>query len=211
MEAMESSIRLVDTRWNIARTLVFGLLFLTSITIVTGFPQSLMLPAVLASGLGMLLGVWCLLKPTQTLVRCTLIVEAALFLLSLLVQLVSGSFLGALPLFLLAYVMILFSFETLDLVWKHCSVHSALMYALPNPRAGMTIKKSTDYIFRKLTRLSLLFGSSFVFALGAVFLGGFLAPISPVLTDISAYVVAVSISLVLLLILREDEQRLSAE
>ena len=204
METTERTISFVDTRWNLARILVAALVLLAFISLVASFPQGLMLPASLASGLGMLLGGWSILKTSQTLARCALIVEALIMSLSLLVQLAFGSVLQALPSLLLTYVMILFSAEALDLIWKHSSAHSRRMYALQASYTITATQKSLEHIFGKLRRLPLLFGAGFILALVAATLGNYFASISSVLSDISVYIVAVSISLALLLVLRED-------
>lgn len=204
METTERTIGPVDARWNLARVFVVALLLLAFASLVVSFPRSLMLPAALASGLGMVFAVWSILKPSRTLALSAFFVEALLLTLSLTVQLAFGSVRQALPSTLLAYVMILFSADALVLIQKHYFTHSRRMNALQPSRAVTAMQKSCEHIFAKLMWLSLLFGAGFILALIAITLGDYFASISSALSDISVYIVVVPISLALLLALREE-------
>jgi hypothetical protein len=182
---------------------VAALLLLTFTSLVASFPQWLTLPAVLVSVLGLMLGGWSVVRANRTLAWCTVVLEALLFVLSLTVQLAFESFRQTLPALLLSYVMILFSVEALDLIGKHSSAHSIQMYALEAPRGITMMWKSAEHVFGMLMRLPILFGGGFILALVTMILGSYFASVSSVLSDISVYVVAVSISLALLLVLRE--------
>ena len=57
---------------------------------------------------------------------------------------------------------------------------------------------------RRAIRLGLIFGGCYVIALAVLFLGDVFVTALPALSDISLYIVAVSISHAMLLILRED-------
>jgi len=194
----------LDTKWKILRASVLALQLLTFTLVVATFPDGLRLPIALFSGLAILLGAGSLIKLDVLWARLALVVWAASFTVSLAVQLAFGSILLALPQLLLTYVMILFSVESLALVLQHSSAHSREMYALQASQAVPVIQKSQEHLLRKFTRLGLLFGACYLLALGAVFAGGFFASLSTFVSDISIYVVAVSVALALLLVLREE-------
>ena len=206
MESMVKNLSeiLVDPRWNLARIFVLVSLLLNFVLLTLILPDRLMFVGILASGLGVLFGGWSLTRGGRVWARGALLAGAFLFLLSLVLHIVSGTILNALPELLLAYVMTLFSAEALDLIGTHSTAHSNQMYALKVTRTNPTLRKSLEHVFRKLTRLALLLGACYLFAIGAVTAGNIFVSVSPLLSDISVYIVAVSISLALLLVLRED-------
>jgi hypothetical protein len=204
METTAKSIGFVKARWNLARILVLALLSLTFILLLVSVPEVLILPAVSVSVLGVLFGAWALLKASKVWARAALIAVALLFSLSMTIQLALGSILYNLPVVLLAYLIILFLVEAFDLLWKDFPMHSRQMWALQASHAIPAIEKSLQHMFRKFARVGLMLGACYFSTLAAVSFGSFFASISPLASDTSIYIVAVSISLALLLILRED-------
>jgi hypothetical protein len=204
METTEKTVDFIDTRWNLARIFALAALLLTFILLAITLPDRLMFIGIFVSGLGTLFGGWSLVRGGRMWARGALIVGAFLFSLSLTLHLAVGTILEALPTLLLAYVMILFSVEALDLIGTHAPAHSDEMYALLVTRANPAVQESLEHMFRKFARLALLFGACYIFAIGAVSAGDLFVSVSPLLSDVSIYIVAVSVSLALLLILRED-------
>jgi hypothetical protein len=192
------------THWNLVRVFPLLLLSLVFALLLATFPAALMLLVSAISGLGLLIGSWSILKANRMWAQGALITSSFLFIVAIMVRLTLGSILQALPSLLLAYVMLLFSVEAFDLVWKHAVTYSREMFALQSSRVIPVVQKSLEHIFRRLRNLGLMFGACYLVALGALSLGDLFASISPVLSDVSIYIVAVSIALALLLILRED-------
>jgi hypothetical protein len=204
MGTTEESVSFAKTHWNLVRVFPLLLLSLVFALLLATFPAALMLLVSAISGLGLLIGSWSILKANRMWAQGALITSSFLFIVAIMVRLTLGSILQALPSLLLAYVMLLFSVEAFDLVWKHAVTYSREMFALQSSRVIPVVQKSLEHIFRRLRNLGLMFGACYLVALGALSLGDLFASISPVLSDVSIYIVAVSIALALLLILRED-------
>jgi hypothetical protein len=204
MGTTEESMSFAKTHWNLVRVFPLLLLSLVFALLLATFPAALMLLVSAISGLGLLIGSWSILKANRMWAQGALITSSFLFIVAIMVRLTLGSILQALPSLLLAYVMLLFSVEAFDLVWKHAVTYSREMFALQPSRVIPVVQKSLEHIFRRLRNLGLMFGACYLVALGALSLGDLFASISPVLSDVSIYIVAVSIALALLLILRED-------
>ena len=108
----------------------------------------------------------------------------------------------ALPGLLLAYVLILFSAEALALTRQHHPMYSK---DKKGPQTySVMLQKSVEHMTRRTIRLASVLGGCYVITPAVLFLGDVFVTALPALSDISLYIVAVSISLALLLILRED-------
>jgi len=204
METTAKSIDTVTARWKLTRVVVLALLALTFILVIAGIPVALALPAVFISALGGVFGALALFRTGEMWGRAALIALALLFSLSITFQLALGSILTTLPLLLLGYLMILFFVEAFDALSKHSQMHSREMLQLQASRAIPAIEKSLQHVLRKMARLGLMLGACYLLTLTAVSLGSYLASFSSLAPDTSIYIVAVSVSLALLLILREE-------
>lgn len=58
--------------------------------------------------------------------------------------------------------------------------------------------------FRQVSRIGMLFASCYLLSIGFLYVGAWAALATSLVADISLYVVVVSVSLALLLLLRED-------
>lgn len=183
---------------------MLALLASTFILLLVSLPEALTLPAVSVSVLGVLSGAWALLRTSKVWGRAALVAAVLLLSLSIIIQSALGSILYTLPMLLLAYLMILFLVEAFDLVSKHSPMHKREMRSLQASLAIPAIEKSLEHLFRKLARVGLMLGACYLLTLAAVSFGSLFASISPLASDMSIYILAVSISLALLLILRED-------
>jgi len=193
METTVKSIGFIEARWNLARILVIALLASTFILLLLSLPEVLTLPAIAVSVLGILFGAWALLRTSKVWGQVALVAMALLLSLAIIIQSALGSILYTLPLLLLAYLMILFLVEAFDVLAKHSSMHSKEMSQLQASRAIPAIEKSLQHVFRKMARVGLILGGCYFLTLTAVSLGSFLASISPLASDTSLYMVAVSI------------------
>lgn len=119
-------------------------------------------------------------------------------------QAVSGLIEQYLPYTMLQCVMILFATE---IVTETCKLRNQVSTeARAPPIGGVEIKPITSgqQAFRHVSRVGLLFASSYLLSLGLLYVGGMIASAVPLLADISLYIVVVSVSLSLLLLLREE-------
>ena len=67
----------------------------------------------------------------------------------------------------------------------------------------LVLQKSIQQAARRMARVGLLFASFYLISMLALYIGTFVEGLAPVLADVSLYVVVVSVSLALLIILRE--------
>lgn len=204
---MEKRLGTVTARWNAIRASSLAFLLTTFIVLVGTLPVGLGIVAALLSGLGLLFGAWSLLRGERIWARAALSVMGLMFVVSLLIRVVSNGILQSIPQLLLAYVMMLFETETLGLVCKHYPTQVIGQHTLSLTSDQTAFRKSLDHMFRSFPRLALVFGSCYLLAIAAIYLGDLFVPVFPVLSDISLYIVAVSVSLALLLILREEQSK----
>jgi hypothetical protein len=101
--------------------------------------------------------------------------------------------------------MILFALEVLTI---SCEFREQLSNDFPlagnSTGAESFPHRSARYALRAVSRLGLLFASCYVLSLAIIFLSASSAFAIPLISDISLYIIVVSVSLALLLILRED-------
>jgi len=119
-------------------------------------------------------------------------------------QAVSGSIEQYLSFTLLQSVMILFATEVATESCKLRNQVSREAKAILSEGVELKPFTSGQHAFRHVSRLGLLFASSYILSLGFLFAGGIIASAVPLLADISLYIVVVSVSLSLLLLLHEE-------
>jgi hypothetical protein len=79
----------------------------------------------------------------------------------------------------------------------------------PSKAAGSTmsgefLRSSGQQAIRHVARAGLLFSSCYLVSLGILYLNAIAIPTMPLLADVSLYIVVVSVSLALLVLLREE-------
>ena len=199
---MEKSIENINWHWNIIRSALFALIVFTFLGLAATFPTNLIVIAAFGSGWGILFGAWALLKGDWLWSKAAILVGGVMLSVAVLIQIASKTILQALPGLLLAYVLILFSAEALALTRQHHPMYSKDKKG--SQASSVMLQKSVEHMTRKIIRLGSIFGGCYVITLAVLFLGDVFVTALPVLSDISLYIVAVSVSLALLLILRED-------
>jgi len=199
---MEKSIGTLTTRWNLVRSALFVFVVIAFFDLAATFPSDLIPIAVFGSSLGILFGGWSLLRGDWFWGRAALLVGGIMLIASLLIHIVSNAILQALLELLLAYVMLIFSAESLNLINQHYDMYSK---NFQGPQASYAmLQKSMEHMTHKIMRLGLIIGGCYIIALAVISVGDAFVTALPPLSDISLYIVAVSVSLALLLILRED-------
>lgn len=203
---METSIGRYQFLWKLLRIFSIGWFLVTLATITSVFPSQLVLFAIIGFLFAALLGTITIATGNWNWALSALAVSGLLFLIAVLVQATTGVAELYLPITLLQFLMLLFEVEVLTLICKH---HSLFSKGLPRPEAFASVsvlEKSAQQILGHLSRLALLFSSSYLISLGILYVGAQLSSLSFMLSDISIFVVVVSISLALLLVLREDQR-----
>ena len=199
---MEKSIENINWQWNIIRSAHLALIVFTFLGLAATFPTNLIVIAAFGSGWGILFGAWALLKGDWLWSRAAILVGGVMLSVAVLIQIASKTILQALPGLLLAYVLILFSAEALALTRQHHAMYSK---DEKGPQAySVMLQKSIEHMTRRTIRLASVLGGCYVITLAVLLLGDMFVTALPALSDISLYIVAVSISLAFLLILRED-------
>jgi len=188
--------------WNLVRIAFFIISVLEFVFPVAFFLGSFFPIAALGAGIGVLFAAWSIVKGDIWWGKAALAVGGVLLGVSILLRLLAGSILQDLPALLFAYVVLLFSAEGFTLVSEHFGIQTKRVHG---PQLSLSMaKRSLEHVTRKSSRLAVVFGGCFVVSLIAISLGDVLATSAPALFDLSIYIVAVSVSLALLLTLRED-------
>ncbi len=110
-----------------------------------------------------------------------------------------------LPITLLQSVMIFFALEVSSVCSEFRLQLSRLMSVGDNlPGMEDRLYSSAQAALRTISRAGLLFASCYVLSLAILYVSTFAPLASPLITDVSLYIVVVSVSLALLLVSRED-------
>lgn len=136
------------------------------------------------------------------------ILEAWFLLFALLFSQALTNTIGQyLPITLLQSVMILFSHEISTVCCEFRQQLSSVVSVGKNlPALEGRLYKPSVTAFRTVSRAGLLITSCYAFSLALLYVSTFAALAPPLITDISLYIVVVSVSLALLLLSREDER-----
>lgn len=190
--------------WILLRGLCSFWLVLTALAIVSSYPTGLFSITVLGPIMVAIFSLLAISKGNPAWGKASLLAQAILFSISL----ISDTFLKAvsanLAVLLLTFVMLLFGVEFLTLVLSH---HGQLSNWLRDTEFGpnaLMVNKSLRDIHRKLARFGIIFAGCYVLTIGVLFVSEVGASLAPVLSDIAVYVVLTSVSLPLLIILKED-------
>ena len=132
-------------------------------------------------------------------VRIVLASTCLLFSLSLLDCILTRTLVEELPLQLLAFILILFSLETMTLIVEHRRLHMDTNIS----NNALTVM-SWKIVQRRMTWRAIIFSGCYVLTICAIYVGFYLHSIVPFLGDASVYLVAATVSLALLVTFRED-------
>jgi len=178
-------------------------------------PQWLLPVGIIGLLAGVSLSTASVLKGRSAWAKFSILEMWLVFYALLISQALTNSIGQYLPITLLQSVMILFAFEVLtiscefreqlsngaSLAGNSTGLIGYAKYALSSESLP---HRSSRYAFKAVSRLGLLFASCYVISLAILFLGASAALTTPLITDISLYIIVVSVSLALLLVLRED-------
>jgi hypothetical protein len=177
------------------------------VIIAISFPHQFQFLVIFGELTGPLLGVAGILKGDWALGKIALCVGSLLFLLSTLFHIVLGNLVENLPTLLLAFVALLFLVEIITLVCEQNKFSSKGAKPLDNTISIPSLNLSMNRVFSKLSRFGFIFASSYIITILLLYLGGYVASLAPVLSDISLYIVIVSAALALLLVFQEESSR----
>jgi hypothetical protein len=202
---MEKSVGSYVTRWNILRILSMAFLLLTfGLLMISLQPWPLWIAGLVAL-VGILFGLATVLTVDRIWVRSTSLIISLMFFISLFSRILSSAVEENLAVLLLLFVLVLFSVEDLNVLYRHQKQYSREAIA-DFASSVIPLQKSTEQIHKQIGRLGLVLGSCYVVTIGIVYMGVVLSSFVPVLSDISLHIVVVSTSLALLLITRQEQE-----
>lgn len=168
-------------------------------------PQSLLPVGIIGFLAGVSLSTASVLKGRSAWAKFSILEMWLVFYALLISQALTNTIGQYLPITLLQSVMILFAFEVLTISCEFREQLSNGASLAGNSTGTESLPhRSSRYAFKAVSRLGLLFASCYVISLAILFLGASAALTTPLITDISLYIIVVSVSLALLLVLRED-------
>jgi hypothetical protein len=133
------------------------------------------------------------------------ILEMWFLFFTLIVSQALGDAVGQyLPITLLQLIMILFAYELITATLQFRQQFSSAIYAGENAGIDSRLRSSAQTAFRAIASAGTLFVGCYTVSLAVLFASTFAALDVPLVSDISLYIVVVSVSLALLLVLRED-------
>jgi hypothetical protein len=204
VEILDNSLKHILVRWKAFGLSVLTLFLLTFLILTLTLPAGFVPVGVFLSGLGILFGSWSIVKGDWMWGRIALLIEGLMLSSLILAQTISGTVLQTLPSLLLGYVLALYGAEALQLLCRYHPLYSKEMLALPAANVAPVLERTTINLLQRISRLGFLFAICYLLTLGAIMLSSIINYSLPVPSDISLYIVAVSTSLALLLVLRED-------
>jgi len=205
---MENTVASCVARWNIFRILSFAILLLTFGLVTISFPPWPLWMTGSVAIVGILSGLAAVLKWDRIWARGTSLIIGLMFFICLFWRILSATVEENLAMLLLLFVLVLFSIEDLNLLSRHQKQYSKETVA--EFASSITVlQKSIEQVRKQIGRLGLIFASCYIITIGIVYIGALLASFVPILSDYSLYVVVVSTSLALLMIIREEQAQSS--
>ena len=201
---MENELNSYLIRWNSFRVFSSVLLISASGAVVLLSPSWAIPFVAVGAVAGLAFGLGAVLTNDLRWARLSSLTTVFMFLSVLLLHALSKSITQYLFLLLLAFVILLYSVENLTLVCEQGALSSKRTLKYSNEISVVALEKSMNRTLRQVGRKGVVFASCYAATIVAVYVGGIVASISPLLTDISLYFLAVSASLALLLAMREE-------
>lgn len=199
---METGVATYRIRWALLRIFSATWILLTLISITVTLPPTLLPVGIIGSVFGISTGLIAVLNGRWVWSEVSLLDGGLMFLVLLLEENMSKTVEQNLPVMLLQFVMLLFAVEVLSVVSKQHGLFSKVL--IETEGSVSILARSIHQALRRTARLGLLFASSYFISIAILYVGAYIAPLSPILSDISFYIVIVSVSLALLIILREE-------
>jgi hypothetical protein len=201
---MANSIDPSVVGWDVLRAFSVVWLVLTLILTAMILPPWFFPATILMSIACLLCASLAVLKGRSTWAVGALLMEGALFSLSLISTAVSNLVPGNFPSLLFVFVMILFEVEMLRLLSRHYELFSM---ARTDSEFGLDpsiLRRSLRRLLHSFASYGVIFAACYALTICAVYVGSVAASYVSFLSDISLYVVATSVALALIIILREE-------
>ncbi len=180
-----------------------GWQFLTLAFVTTLLPSKLVAVGIIGSVVGASFATMAVLKGRSAYAGVSLLDAWVIFFVLLISQAASETIGQFLPITLLQCVMVLFAVEALTVSCRYRNQLSS-QSTESSVSSELLLRRLSQQAVHHISRAGLLFASCYLASLGILYVGAFTASIAPILSDISLYIIVVSVSLALLILLRED-------
>ena len=200
---MEQNLKSIRIGWGLVRSIAGLVTFFTFLILAAIIPTQLGVLRIPALIVGIIVSALVSVKCSMMWARISLISQVSLFSVPML----SSLFLrapGVLPALILAFVMILFSDHIVGLVSKYGRQFSTMDEKVILDFNWPILGRSLNYLYRRLAVNGAVFAVCYLVTIGALLSGLDLAAFAPVLSDVSLYILVISISLALLVTMKED-------
>ena len=186
-------------RWSLFTLGFSGLIALTILSIVLSLPAYLQITGAIVGSMSVVVWGFGMFEGDFRMLRISMVLTAFLFSLSLLEQIWTRAGINGFPTQSLAFILILFDMETMQLISGHRRLHFS-----NNPsRSENLAKTSWKVIRRKISSLGILFSGCYVLTIATMYVGIFVYSFVPIIGDTSIYLIAVFVGLALFITLRE--------
>ena len=189
--------------WRLVRSIVGLVTFSTFLILIAIIPAqlgALRIPALLV---GIIVSALVAVKCTGMWARIVLSSQVSLFLVPLLSSLfVRGAV--VLPALILAFVMILLSDHMTNLISTYRRQFSAIDEKVVLDFNWPVLERSLTYLYRRLALNGTVFAVCYLVTIVALLSGLDFSGFAPILSDVSFYILVISISLALLITMKED-------
>lgn len=198
---METNVGQHILRWKILRLFSGLWLTVTIISVALTFPPTLIAFALVVATFSVLTGGIAVLTYRPKIVLVSILSAFILFFSLLQMEIVSKTVQSNLSLTLLDFVMLLFTVENLTAMSKRPFFEVG---ERDRQISASLIGRFVEHAFRRSSRVALFFASSYMLSMAALYLSAYVSVLQPGLADISLYAIVATISLALLILVRED-------
>lgn len=168
-------------------------------------PEPLLPVGIILSLTGISIAIASILRGRSAWTKFSMLEMWLVFFALLVSQALTNTIGQYLPITLLQSVMIFFALEVSSVCSEFRLQLSRVMSVGDNlPGMEGRLYSSAQAAFKTISRAGLLFASCYVLSLAILYVSTFAPLASPLITDVSLYIVVVSVSLALLLVSRED-------
>jgi hypothetical protein len=197
-------VKSIRVSWGLLRSVAGLVTFFTFLIIVAMFPTELdvfRFPALVA---GVVVSALVAFECSVIWGRISLILEISLFSLPMISALFASEISEILPALILGFVMILFSDHMVNLIADYGRQFSTMGEKMLLDFNAPILTKSLKSLYRKLARNGAIFAGCYLITILALLSGIDLSHLTPILSDVSLYILVISISLAFLVTIKED-------
>jgi small-conductance mechanosensitive channel len=200
---MEYSVKSIRLSWDFLRGIAGFTEFLTFAIIAAMIPPQLGVLRIPALIVGVVISALAAFKCSLMWARIALISEISFFFIPITWAVFSSAS-SVVPVLLLAFVMMMFSEHIVSLFSEYRHQFSTLVGERVLDFNSPALGRSLAGLYRRLARNGILYACCYVITIGVLLTGLGFSRVAPILSDVSLYILVISISLALLVVMKED-------